>query len=351
MGNNSSREMNRFDVVKGIGIILMIVGHSKCPKSLYGIIYGFHMPLFFIVSGMLYDKEKWEKCGFVELMKKRAKSYLLPYFALSGINLFLNAINELSKYPEVNDWLDSQIYHTGWIIYGSSVTGQNPNSTPLWFLPCLFISCFILYFVEKLSWGGQIGIYLCLFGINRVIFYTIPEITPKTLPWHMEVALIGAVLMGIGYHIQKHEALNVIEKNRMVLLVVLMAGILGDCINYRKVGLASNRVGNPLAFLICSIAMTLTLLILSHKILKTAVGQFLAFCGNSTMIFMGFNYYFNTMSAKLWKKIPVLNNYKYTWWMKSIVVISLLVLTSYLWKLMLRKYYKWRRGKEIIVVE
>ena len=98
------------------------------------------MPLFFIVAGMLYDKAKWKEHGFLELMKKRSKSYLLPYFALSGINLILNAINELSKYTEINDWLDSQIYHTGWIIYGSYVASQNPRSTPLWFLPCLFIS-------------------------------------------------------------------------------------------------------------------------------------------------------------------------------------------------------------------
>lgn len=55
--------MNRlqyFDIAKGIAIILMVLAHSSLPAALQNYIFAFHMPLFFIVSGMV---TKWDKYG------------------------------------------------------------------------------------------------------------------------------------------------------------------------------------------------------------------------------------------------------------------------------------------------
>jgi len=40
------------DIAKCITIILMVVGHTTIPKILSNFIWAFHMPLFFIASGM-----------------------------------------------------------------------------------------------------------------------------------------------------------------------------------------------------------------------------------------------------------------------------------------------------------
>lgn len=40
------------DIAKGLAILLMIIGHELRPQShLYVLIFSFHMPLFFILSG------------------------------------------------------------------------------------------------------------------------------------------------------------------------------------------------------------------------------------------------------------------------------------------------------------
>ena len=48
------------DYIKGIGIILMIIGHSDFAFLYDGLlrhfIYSFHMPLFFLCSGYLYKR-------------------------------------------------------------------------------------------------------------------------------------------------------------------------------------------------------------------------------------------------------------------------------------------------------
>ncbi|MBO6252009.1 MAG: acyltransferase family protein [Muribaculaceae bacterium] len=47
--------LREFDLLKGIGILLVILGHIHIPSDLFcSLIYGVHMPLFFFVSGLLY---------------------------------------------------------------------------------------------------------------------------------------------------------------------------------------------------------------------------------------------------------------------------------------------------------
>lgn len=47
------------DTVKGIGIFLIVFGHLNLQEPMQTIIYSFHIPLFFIVSGMLFRREKF----------------------------------------------------------------------------------------------------------------------------------------------------------------------------------------------------------------------------------------------------------------------------------------------------
>lgn len=52
-----NKRLEYIDIVKGIGIFLMVLGHSYSEDNASLIIkwlYSFHMPLFFIVSGVLY---------------------------------------------------------------------------------------------------------------------------------------------------------------------------------------------------------------------------------------------------------------------------------------------------------
>ena len=51
-----------FDIAKGIGIVLVVIGHfipDNAPSWYIGfvsVVYHFHMPLFFFVSGMFVKK-------------------------------------------------------------------------------------------------------------------------------------------------------------------------------------------------------------------------------------------------------------------------------------------------------
>ena len=70
----TKQRLEYIDIIKGIGIFLVVLGHVTTNQNAYHFIYAFHMPLFFIIEGMfLHDKP-----GFI---RKQAKSLLLPYIS------------------------------------------------------------------------------------------------------------------------------------------------------------------------------------------------------------------------------------------------------------------------------
>ena len=52
-----TKRIEWIDIAKGIGIILVVIGHISQIEVLNDIIYSFHMPLFFIISGYLYKRK------------------------------------------------------------------------------------------------------------------------------------------------------------------------------------------------------------------------------------------------------------------------------------------------------
>lgn len=61
---SSTRRNLSLDVAKGIGIILVVMGHTMSPimsgngvmEAAYQILYVFHMPLFFMLAGLVSKK-------------------------------------------------------------------------------------------------------------------------------------------------------------------------------------------------------------------------------------------------------------------------------------------------------
>ena len=116
------------DVAKGIAIILMILGHAAIPNSFSRFIYSFHMPLFFIASGMMTNWTKYSVKGFT---KKKLKTLAAPFFIYSGIVLLL--MNKFLEGGEIPfSW-------SGWQGYA------------LWFIPVLFVSLILVRIVKSIQ--------------------------------------------------------------------------------------------------------------------------------------------------------------------------------------------------------
>ncbi len=76
--NFMSHRIDWIDMLKGLGIILVVFGHTAHAKDTIRIlIYSFHMPMFFIISGYLFKtKDKYKN------FLKKFMTLLLPYLII-----------------------------------------------------------------------------------------------------------------------------------------------------------------------------------------------------------------------------------------------------------------------------
>lgn len=80
------------DFLKGLGILLVVMGHCDVGPNVSKLIYSFHMPLFFFLSGIVYkDKICSMKCFFLH----KAKGILYPYYVLGFCIILYNTILDL----------------------------------------------------------------------------------------------------------------------------------------------------------------------------------------------------------------------------------------------------------------
>ena len=91
-------------VAKGLGIVLVVLGHIDMPGiqppfwfPFRDVIYTFHMPLFMVVSGVLFSmtqKPVFSWSEYVVFMKKKAGRLLLPYASITLILLLVKFATE-----------------------------------------------------------------------------------------------------------------------------------------------------------------------------------------------------------------------------------------------------------------
>lgn len=155
------KRLDYLDMVKGIGIALVVIGHSPGVSDHILIwITSFHMPLFFIVSGILFAYKRSDHELFTTYVKSRICSTMIPYFCFSLINIIVDW-GRYMRAPEAVGWGVVQTDIMQFLsLFGVSV---------LWFLPSLFLGGLCLYGIVK-----KCPVWLrCVIGVASAVLSTI----------------------------------------------------------------------------------------------------------------------------------------------------------------------------------
>jgi len=136
-----SKRIEYLDIAKGIGILLVVLGHNDFEViSLFiqRLIYSFHMPLFFFLSGYFINTS----VPFLDFFKKRFNALLKPFF----FTIFLIYFTSIS-FEKMG--FNTAITRTVKSLYGS---GHYLDWVQLWFLPHLFaVSLYAFLFITLVS--------------------------------------------------------------------------------------------------------------------------------------------------------------------------------------------------------
>lgn len=306
------------DSLKGMAIILVVIGHlNSISSELNQYIYSFHMPLFFFISGYLFNFEKYTDIG-KEYILKKIYSLIIPYFFFSIISYLFYIIMDSLYQPQIQniEVFKEGIFFNLYVIV-CSASGYLIN-TPLWFLPCLFITEVSFFILRKYFKRN----YALLFIIIAFSFigFLYNSYVPLRLPWGADIALTGIVFYSTGYVFRRNYENSFYRKSYLFILILFLVHITLSFVNPR-VDMYYLKYNNYFLFYISAFSGILfyTYMFKAIKPLKT-----LRFYGINSLTILGFHYLVKSVIKYL---LPPLFKYSNVQISENTIVIIQIVLT------------------------
>lgn len=136
------QRFDHIDIAKGIGILMVIVGHcGSLPSILSRFIFSVHMPLFFILSGYFYVPRP--EIGERLFIKKNAKNLLLPYAMTCVFVIALRVLRTILAQGDIfytfKLWLFASLYGSGTIVPDFSSTQYTHADYRRYMVPSRFV--------------------------------------------------------------------------------------------------------------------------------------------------------------------------------------------------------------------
>lgn len=277
--------MKRFahvDTMKAIGIVLVVIGHSPgLNPFIKNVIYSFHMPLFFFISGLLVSERKLSMT-YRENLSSLWKGLGIPY-------LFFFLISYLYWLP-THDLAASAAKHAGvnwWEPVMGVVIGNGDAlfvNVVLWFFTCLFTTSLIFFWARKYL---SATFLLVAFNLMGLVFTLIHDPSWPRLPWGLDNAVVALAFYSTGHFFRRYQdaILDKTPKGRAMMLALFMvagvayvAGINGE-VDLNTLLFGSHRY----LFLINAYLGVLALFYFSISLPANAVFQWLS--KNTIIIF------------------------------------------------------------------
>lgn len=250
------------DILKGIGILTVVLCHNWILYNNRGelsrIVFSFHMPLFFFISGLFFKPNQ----SFTPFLIHKADTLLKPFFVV----LLGYFVVEYLHYPQID--VSKKLIQ---IAYASEST---ITLTPLWFLSHLFVVFIFawvihLWVLSKISSDAGKKIFLLghlflgvqlmpvfwnqswvVFGLTALVFGEDAKFTG--LPFNLDIIPVTTAFFLSG-HLYAKDMLNFKFKSLYALLSLITFSALHFYFN-ETLELNAREYGN---FIICTMQVIL----------------------------------------------------------------------------------------------
>ena len=219
-----ARRVEYVDIVKGIGITLVVMGHNDfalIAPFAHKLIYSFHMPMFFFMSGLFFKPD----LPFWAFVQHRFKKLLKPFFFML-LFIYLTSIS-FSKVSilEASSRLLKAMYGNGHYL----------DWVQLWFLPHLFVVSLFAYFfvrairqtkLSRVRWVLLTGLYIV--GVLSIKLFSTFEfnllgkdLIVYGLPFSLDLVLISGFFFILAYELNQKQYVTLLESP----LTLFMSGL------------------------------------------------------------------------------------------------------------------------------
>nr|WP_161984184.1 acyltransferase family protein [Sulfuriferula plumbiphila] len=186
--------------MKAIGIVLVVLGHSPgLNEYVKSTIYGFHMPLFFFISGLLLSDEK-RQLKITEYFILQTRALGIPYLFFWFVSyLYWLPTHTLSasagKYVGIPWWkpIEGVFIGNGNALYVNVV---------LWFFTCLFTTSLIYFIARKFFSYLSLLILFNSIAFAFTLFYD--KSWPRT-PMGLDNAVVALAFFSAGHSFRQYQ--------------------------------------------------------------------------------------------------------------------------------------------------
>lgn len=250
-----------------LGMMAVMWGHLMLKGSTYRFVYGFHIPLFFFLSGLVFRADKYD--GFGAFFRRRCKTLLLPYAMFSLVTWVYWVLRKIALGESLEGILRPLLQT--FIAQGSG--GFLSHNVALWFVSCLFIVELMYFFLSRLSPAPRAAAVLLCAVIGYFIVQPNDFFDFTLLPWSIESAFTGVVFYALGNAFARrvtHERFcDTVEGHKLsaaVISLLLFALVFVFAEKNGKVSLGHAMLGNNIfvfyLLALCGIAATLLMSVL-----------------------------------------------------------------------------------------
>lgn len=291
MNKNVKNRIEWVDCAKGLAIILVVYGHaltyfSPNFDSIVHVVYSFHMPLFFVLTGYV-SAYSYNSEDFFAFYKKKNITLMKPYFLYAVLLLAFKGLKNC--------------------LSGNILSGENINCiintilitrksfiSELWFLPCLLIAHCLMFFIAKRKTISSWMIVILCFGVAlllRMMFNI-------ALPCNLDNALLALpfIFGGVQWRIVAKDNKN----NLSVIGIFILALIVFTGINFVEIShgysvdyFADIIIGNVPFFIFTATTGTAVIILCSQFVTgckNRFIKNSLMKCGRSSLSIYGLHY-------------------------------------------------------------
>lgn len=247
------------DWFRAVMIFAIAWGHALCaePTTFSAVnryLYSFHVPAFFFISGYTFHSGT----GFRQYAVKKTRTLMIPYFVFSSVSilifLFLGSVASAGLGVAVTS--TELLPNILGMLYASGATGYMKWNLPLWFLPCMFASSLLFYWLRKvidaagkhekenLAFAGLLGAALLVSFLNYRYFHI------TKLPFGLETAVYMLPFFIAGSWMKAQSKPESADKFKLCFLggLLLCAGAAVALSNPGRVDYVSSWYSNLVLF-------------------------------------------------------------------------------------------------------
>lgn len=218
---DTKRDQN-WDVIRGLGIICVVLGHCLPYCYWTSFVFLFHMGLFFFISGYFLKKDgKASLNSLIRFVISKIKSLWFPWVIANLLCLcFQNWFVDWNMAHISYHGIDAVKMVVKILMFGSV---DNPILYPLWFLKSLFVGVIICYIVVNFIESQKKQIFII--GLLSAIGYVLGALAIK-IPINMTANLIICSVIYMGYFaklfIRDNRAVNLANVGKYAFFLSLV---------------------------------------------------------------------------------------------------------------------------------